>query len=386
MSKKYFKSLHSGFTLIEALIALNLIGISIYFGSSAISQLTKVKTNAQLYMNVNLSKRNLISMLQNNTAWVYTINGNGAEFDCLKNITGGLGDAGCEVKNDPNGYPFVLYNDSNMVYYDPVGSATAGFDNKGEVCNTYDSTNGNPACPYRAQVRWRPICSFAPGVKCHQPAIEITGLIEIKRSTNVFAIQKTNYTFQVIRPYVNCPTIPINFLASSANWTQNPSPSSGIINATYLTTTNTTAPPGMAFEFTSNIYSCEDRSLNFRQAMQITGSALPEDANNVSTVCFSDPNQSNKCIYEWRHTQTTWSLWQRNLSTDIMEKVYDKPTGGAKPQFNATTVFSFTSKKGLVQFLVDSELYYIFSQPWLRNYSYRITPPPANYSRGIEPL
>lgn len=370
--------------MIEALIAVNLIGISIYFGSSAINQLTKIKANSQLYTNVNLAKRNLTSILQNNTAWINTINGNGTEFDCLKNITGALTDTGCEVKNVAGGYPFVIYDDSNGVYYDALNSATTGFDNKGEVCNTFDSVNGNPGCPYRATVRWRPLCDFSPGVKCFQPGIEIFGEIQIKKNTNAFAIQRTSYTYQVIRPYSNCPAQAINFQTSSALWAENPAASSGTINGTMLTTTDTSTPPNMYFEYQAQIFSCEDRIFNFRNHLNISGGASITDPENVSTVCITDPNQSHICLYEWRHAQTSWSLWQRNMATNVMEQVYVKPVG-TKPSFADTTVYTFTSKKGQIQFSVDSELFYIFSNPWLRNYSFKVRPPPSNYSFGIEP-
>ena len=180
-----------------------------------------------MYMNVNLAKRNLLTMLQNNTAWLYSINGNGSEFDCLKNITGSQSDPGCELKNDLNGYPFILYNDSNGVYYDPINSPTAGFDNNGEVCNTFDSVRGNPGCPYRATFRWRPVCDFSPGIKCHQPSVEIIGEIFIKKNTNIFNIQKTSYSFQLIRPFVNCPSQSLNFRPAAGQWFENPVSSNG---------------------------------------------------------------------------------------------------------------------------------------------------------------
>lgn len=385
MLKKHSKTSVSGFTLIEALIAINLIGISIYFGSSAINQLTKIKANSQLYTNVNLAKRNLTSMLQNNTAWINTINGNGSEFDCLKNITGSLTDTGCEIKNAAAGYPFVIYDDSNGVFFDAVNSATAGFDNKGDVCNTFDNVNGNPGCPYRASVRWRPLCDFTPGVKCFQPAIEIFGEIQIKKNNNVFSIQRTSYAYQIIRPYSNCPTQVTNFQTTSALWTENPVASSGVVNGPLLTTTDAATPPNMYFEYQTQVFSCENQIFSFRNRINISGGASATDPENVSTVCFADPNQSHLCIYEWRQAQTSWSLWQLNMTTNAMEQVYVKPTG-TKPTNAETTVYTFTSKKGQIQFSVDSELYYIFPNPWLRNYSFKVRPAPSNYSLGIEPL
>lgn len=385
MLKKYFSKSSSGFTLIEALIAVNLIGISIYFGSTAITQLTKMKSNSQLYMNVNLAKRNLVSILQNNTAWVYTINGNGAEFDCLKNITGTISDPGCEVKSDPAGYPFIIYTDSNAVYYDPINNPTAGFDNKGDVCNTFDSVNGNPACPYRAWLKWRPHCDMTGGLKCHQPTIEIYGEIQIKKNTKVFTIQKSNYAFQLFRPFVNCPNQNISFLTTSNQWFENPSGSSGILNGTALSTTNPDTDPAMAFEYLTPIFACENFSLNFRQKINLTGPASVADAVNKSSVCLSDPNNSHQCLYEWRHAQASWSLWQYNFVSATMNKVYDMPVG-PKPRFDSNTAFSFSVKKGMVMFYVDAELYWVFNASWFRNYSYKITPPPSNYSQGIEPF
>lgn len=342
-----------------------------------------MKVNSQLYMNVNLAKRNLLSILQNNTAWVYTINGNGTEFDCLKNITGALSDPGCETKNLAAGYPFIIRNDSDAVYYDPIGSPTAGFDNNGEVCNTFDATNGNPGCPYRASVRWRPLCDLGPGIKCHQPAIEIFGEIQIKRNATVFNMQKTNYSFQIVRPFVNCPNQAPDFKTTSAQWIEVPDPSNLIINGTFLTTTSLTAPPTSAYVYQTPLFSCDNQIFNFRQRMNILSGYNTEDADNVSSVCLSDPNDSNACLFEWRHQQATWSLWQKDLGTGVMIKLYDKPVG-SKPKFDQTTVFSIHSKKGLVQFYIDAELYYVFSAVWPRNYSFKVVPPPANYSLGIE--
>lgn len=380
--RKYFKPLR-GFTLIEALIALNLIGISIYFGSTTIGQLTKIKVNAQLYMNVNLAKRNLLSIIQNNTAWLYSINGNGNEFDCLKNITGSVADPGCETKNDLAGYPFILRNDSNQVYYDPINSPTAGFDNAGEVCNTFDSINGNPSCPYRASIRWRPHCNIGAGDKCHQPAIEIFGEIQIKRSSSLFNIQKNNYSFQIIRPFVNCPAQVVDIRTSSLQWQQTPPASAGIINGLFLTKPNTPIATDIGFVYQTQIFSCDDQVLNFKQRMNFIGAAAKDDPENISSVCISDPNDSNNCLFEWRHHQSSWSLWQK--SGGILTKVYDMPIG-PRPRFDETTVFTFQTKKGLVEFYVDSEIYYVFSETWPRNYSIKILPPPGNYSLGIEPF
>ncbi len=382
MSKKCFRE-KTGFTLIEALIAVNLIGLSIYFGSSTIGQITKMKVNAQLYMNVNLAKRNLISILQNNTAWLYTINGNGSEFDCLKNITGKLSDPGCEGKSNPAGYPFTIYSDSNAIYYDPINSATAGFDNNGEVCNTFDAANGNPSCPYRATVRWRPVCDMAGGVKCHQPAIEIFGEIQVKRNTAVFNIQKSNYSYQLIRPFVNCPVQAVDFKTASLQWTNFPVTGQGFINGSYLTV-QPAAAPGDGFVYATQVFSCDDHILNFRQHINIAGGFTKDDAQNIASVCISDPNQGNLCLFEWRQDRTTWSLWLTNPADGTQAKVFDMPVG-PKPRFDNTTIFSFSAKRGLVQFFVDNEIYYVFNSVWPRNYSVKIIPPPSNYSDGIEP-
>jgi type II secretory pathway pseudopilin PulG len=161
-------SSEKGLSIIEALI---LIGISGFVLASVVQLMvfmTSQQTSATVPVQLDLVRRNIITLVQGSSSWKNSIARNtGAQMNCLKNGTT------CIVGGGPvRNRLFAIYDGSgsSTPYYDPTNLAN-GFKPDGTRCNTF-SASGNAQCPFRYELKWSAMC---PAVgPCVNPQVKVT--------------------------------------------------------------------------------------------------------------------------------------------------------------------------------------------------------------------
>lgn len=125
---------------------------------------------------------------------------NGTVFGCVRAKTSCTGAGGSFVLIGKNGKPVSGVGNPAV--------PSEGLDRNGKVCSASDGTtggfnavDGNDKCPYRYEVRWRPIC--APGdTVCRDPTVELIATLSHKPSSTTRSIAVANperYKVQYIR-------------------------------------------------------------------------------------------------------------------------------------------------------------------------------------------
>lgn len=152
-----------GFSLVEVLIIMAIAGAGLYITTSLMQSNTRSIVESSTRNSSDTVSKNITALLNNPNAWNFTVaDVTNTSLDCIRNGTpcaaggGGL---------------FRIRSGSDVVYYDPVTSASAGFSPDGTPCNTFDPANGNDACPMRLDLRWTPNCPAAG--PCINPPVQI---------------------------------------------------------------------------------------------------------------------------------------------------------------------------------------------------------------------
>lgn len=369
----------SGMTIIEVVTSLALVSIALYLSIYAMSAMLDKKALARRQVDMGTIRRTLVATLQNDDAWSRTLQANPGMFSCLLTSSAKESDPDCRPLDVPGGVLFPLYNSQGDLVFDST-VPTNGLTDTGEPCTTFDAINGNRECPYRVELRWRPICPAAPET-CRFPLIEISGDFSIGGSVPdaTFRIRPAHLKIRLTRPTKICTSQTID-VSNPANWDAfgtaiPPAPrvTNGELNnynaANYL-------------RYRTDIVACNPQSLTFIQRIAVIPPRTVADASNQASICIADTTAGNACLFEWRQTQDEWSLWRRS-STGSYDQVYTK-TAANPPPFTSGTQFRFVIDRGLVKFYVNDTITYIFDRPWFNDYTFKIIPAPANYSSGID--
>lgn len=194
-----FLNNNSGFNIVQLLIATTIFTVVSLGVMNLIIYHTKMEQQQRLLSGIVSARYTLISYLQHERGWFYTIDapentkevsshcltgdtspsGTGSNFDCF-----GVGDI-----------ELVVYSPGGDLFYS-AKDASRGFNRDGSICNTYSETEGDGAfnCPFRAEVYWRSLCAASP---CYFPGIEVEVRFEINQNMaeKKLSFNPENYNF-----------------------------------------------------------------------------------------------------------------------------------------------------------------------------------------------
>lgn len=364
------KNNSKGFTLIEAVVSVAVLGITIMFALSSINVVVRNKKSTQISTSINSIRQSIISTIKNPQSWNLIVQSN-ALMQCLLQNQDTTAPDCSTVSITPDWPQLVLmvYNTAtpSNLFYDPTNPIN-GFSLKGiQTCSSYVAlpAAGNPDCPLRADVRWRPICPAAPA-PCRWPNIEVRVTFEYNPGvTATYDINPRNIELTIIRPVGYCP----DQLASASpfvdpndfsQWT-----ATGSVSITANSFSKTAAGGLGDYGITKNIYSCNNYEIDFTYDIASSAAAL----DNIAQVCITSTT-STFCLYEWRQYQGSWYLYDGTSGVSTL--VYTKPASTA---FTSTTGLAFKIVSGSISFYSNGQRAYTFMTP--RNTPYRVYFNPA---------
>ena len=188
----------SGFSLIEAMISILILGIFTLGAMSIGTILLKQQTQSNVTFQADTFQRTLMAVINNKDAWTNTtqLARNQSSLKCLnaKNIpnlpcTGAGGDI--PVIQDAAGNPFYPSNSSNS-----PDQGTVGLTAQGQACVGFSPVEGQGSdlCPLKFLVSWSATC---PTGSCDltnvQPMITIKALYNPKSPSKKIAFNPGNY-------------------------------------------------------------------------------------------------------------------------------------------------------------------------------------------------
>jgi prepilin-type N-terminal cleavage/methylation domain-containing protein len=385
--KLNFKS-NNGFTMIEAVVCVAVLGLSMMFALSSINIVVRNQQSTLISTSINSIRQSLISAIQNPQSWNFIVQANQPGMACLlKNQD--LSAADCSsVVTTPNWPQLVIIDSSNTTvpapFYDPT-NPTRGFSLKGlNTCNTFvpNPGAGDPNCPLRADVRWRPVCP-ATGT-CRWPNIEVRITFEYNPGTTAtFDVNPRNIELTILRPVGFCP----NQLASGDATYPDPNDATQWVPTGSVTkfANSFSKPVGGAvndFGRTLNIYSCNnyEASFTYNIVSPVAGPYAVSDAANIAQVCIASTTSTN-CLYEWRQFQGNWFLYDG--TSGVSNLVYTRPN---TIPFLSTTFLKFKIYNGAVSFYSDALRTYTFLTPLNIPYRVLFFPARSPYSTAIKDI
>ncbi len=197
---------------------LSIMGLFALLGGLMVGILnfTKILTKQRLQstgtFQADVTRRNLLSVLNNSKAWNQTIalasnnRTSGSALDCLKDktpcTTNGtdLSGGGVAISD----YPIHVVSDAaGQTYYDTT-SSSRGFTMEGAPCTSFVAppAAGNDSCPLRFNVKWSAVCAGScvnPQVKLSIEPIYNPGT----NSSRKIAFNASNYGANVMRESAN---------------------------------------------------------------------------------------------------------------------------------------------------------------------------------------
>jgi len=184
-----FSAERNGFTMLEMLVAISIIGISslavvgvVKFVSQSSSQIVNKTTISNF-------KNQLQSVIDNPEAWSRTIDSslgaNSASLQCIKSGTDCRGFGGAVDIYSSNGSAFYM-----------ARSASAGFNTDGSICNTFSQDSSD--CAFRYEVQWQPACP--PSGACKNPLVFVTAELKSNQQNQSF-VSTIDANFKLVKSY-----------------------------------------------------------------------------------------------------------------------------------------------------------------------------------------
>lgn len=171
--------------MINFLVLLGLISILASFFTGTLLQQGKFQGAQDAQLAARTIRYNLTSHLQNDQAWLNTINDvSNTSLECLRN------GVSCPLTVNP------IAHIKNAADANAVDSATGqGFNMNGTPCTGYVS-GGNPECPFRVEVSWQPTCT---GACVNPPMVKL--IVKVLYSTaadkgHIFNASKHDFTIE----------------------------------------------------------------------------------------------------------------------------------------------------------------------------------------------
>lgn len=154
----------SGLTLTEVMVVTGIGSILTIGLGTVLMRTAQLQSKAMELGAIEGLQQQILRGLTDDRAWLKTLSGN-SNMDCLRNGTA-CGTASYQE--------FTLYDANGAVVYDGSGLTA-----RGTRCSGY-SASGNDQCPYRFELRWKPVCS---GSCPPNPQITIDALLRHSPAT-----------------------------------------------------------------------------------------------------------------------------------------------------------------------------------------------------------
>ncbi|MBC7421126.1 MAG: type II secretion system protein [Bdellovibrio sp.] len=188
------KNQKRGFTIIETLISISLLGILFGGAAQLILFYSGRQKQIEIRGHVSLMRLNLLTNFQNPAAWKKTLDDTTNDnMACLRNSTPCAG-----------GGNFKLLDSSGTVQYDGM-SADSGFTTNGVACTTYNATTGNDDCPLHVSLQWQPVCSALPCVPHQVKIVADINHNPQNRSKNL-QLNAANYHMDIFKDIISLMT------------------------------------------------------------------------------------------------------------------------------------------------------------------------------------
>jgi len=192
----------SGFSLLEIVIAMGLLGVGGFFMTSMLQTSFRNSTQMNVTTQADALRRNLVNTISNDSAWGNTVNANGS-LSCLAPLYTNPPNPTAKSTCAPNTItPIgnIIVKDGgpsggNLVYDPRV--TTNGFTATGAPCNNFVKAGGNDLCPFRMDLAVNIIC----GANCDKPQVKVMGTMAYvpKNSTFDASFNPARYGFNFIR-------------------------------------------------------------------------------------------------------------------------------------------------------------------------------------------
>lgn len=176
---KLTRSCH-GFSLIEAIIALAIVGLASTGALSLFASLAKERARNDFLTTANTARNQLYGLLETTDSWVATRD-NSLALQCIHSIPVGICTGGTTVS------PIIL-NSVGVPIFNP---ATQGFDTQGNICLIT-----SPLCLIRYSIQTIIDCGIQP--TCTSPAVVTTATMTVPVNPNNFPINSARYSFSII--------------------------------------------------------------------------------------------------------------------------------------------------------------------------------------------
>lgn len=170
-----------GFSIIEAMVVLAILGALLAAGLSTLDYLTKERTRQQVLASLLEVRERIFQLLEDPLPWQKTILNNPG-LSCLPPVTSGPCTHGATVSP-------VLHDAAGTVKYDP---ATQGFDRNGLFCLQAD---GLATCPFRYEIVTTLTCDGTP--TCDYPAVVTVAKLVVPFGVINFPLNVDRYTIEV---------------------------------------------------------------------------------------------------------------------------------------------------------------------------------------------
>ncbi len=178
-----------GFTLVESLVAVALVGLLLMFLMTVTQQYYTIKKANDLSRTAANLRDLMVDSINSVRGWSQTVhNPSNNKLRCLKDATDCYNQSG----------PFAVINGTGNIIFDPVSSPNNGFDAIGRLCTGFNSAaaSGSDACPLRFNISWQAVCTTSP---CLNPQILIKGDLDYNPLNRNLPFNPAKYSFSFVR-------------------------------------------------------------------------------------------------------------------------------------------------------------------------------------------
>jgi prepilin-type N-terminal cleavage/methylation domain-containing protein len=352
-----------GFTLIEALVSIVILGISIVLSLSILNIIQLMAYKSVHYTNYSIARSDVLSLLWDDQTWLAVVNGaKNPNMACWKNQ-----DSIVENNRDCIGKSgtLAIYDIKGNLLYD-FSNTSLGFNNKGKPCTTYSTITPDPECPMRLNLQWEAVCSASP---CINPLIRVIGQFEVSGPQIASAFLMED--FELYKRVSTCPAQSSVALESVSSATLTP-----VASPSQITHTDNIQVAPATAGYDGRLIPCRVISLFFNEAMDATGALPKTDAENFSEVCLYDENTSS-CVFQIRRVYAGGRNTLKYFYNGIEQASPGLPASIPLVDITTQQLYVFNNS---VQYLLDGKAVFTFSQKLNFPFRLRLRVPSRGYS------